>query len=154
MMQDDDGPVIETGPNETAAPNGTTIDTDVGPAAVEQGPRWLAELLYAPPEWAVWLGRGAILLVLLGVAYLAYRVVPDLDEDERRELAIEYVEMALVIGCVVGGTVAFSRYAGLAYWIDVLGGSTLGFACSQAILRGLPRPLPGEDAAMAPSNKH
>lgn len=131
--------IARASPNATA-PNGTTIEGAGGRrVTVEEGPVWLAELLYAPPWWLEPALTVAIVALLAAIAYLAWRVVPDLDEAERNELALEYIEHAFVIGAIVAGTVMLRDYASLPYWIDVLGGSTLGFACAETVLRVVSR---------------
>lgn len=137
-----DSAVGETCPGGTETANGTAVYQDGHPIVVEQGPPWLAELLYAPPEWLVW-----TTYLLIAVALLALGVGIWRAEIEDYEAFVgEVAEELFVVGCVAGGSVALTYLAALPYWIDVLAGCTLGYCVSQAILVGLPRVLPGDPA--------
>lgn len=109
---------------------------------VEQGPEWLVDLLYAPPEWVAWTLRGSVLVLAVLVAYGLYRV------DVDAELVHEWLESLAVIGSIAGVTWALTASGTLPYWADVVGGVGGGVVLSQAIVRygGL------EDLAVAVTN--
>lgn len=134
--------------NETA-PNGSVVYQGNHEIVVEQGPTWLVELLYASPDWVSWLLNALVLGTFLLVAYLVWSI----DVEDSEALIADVAENFFVIGSIAGGTAVLTYGASLPYWIDVFGGSALGFACSQAILLGLPRVLPGESEAMATGSK-
>lgn len=147
MQDSPNGTAIETEHNGSV-PNGTVIDVGNGRGGVvQQGPEWLAKLVYAPPEWVVYSLYVGIAIALVALALLYRRA----EIEDPTELLEEYAQLVLVIFCTVGGTLVLTEYAAAPYWIDVLGGSTMGYCVSQAILRGVPRVLPGEAAASAGS---
>lgn len=138
--------MIQTNNSTYAAPG-----TEPEPT-VEQGPNWLVDLFYGGPEWLAPVLIGAILLVALVLVFALAKLREDLD-DELREVGLECAQVLLIVGCMGVATKLLVEVGSFAYWIDVFGGSTLGFASSQAILRGLPRVVDVEDVAMATGSK-
>lgn len=129
-----------------------TPGTDPEPT-VEQGPPWLVELFVEPPGWMAPLLIGAIVAVALVLVFALAKLREDLDDEELRELGLECAQVLLIVGCMGGATKLLVEFGGFAYWIDVFGGATLGFACSQAILRGVPRVIDVEGLEMATGSK-
>lgn len=132
------------------ATNGTAPASGGGQEpVVEQGPEWLAELFVNPPGWLSAAVIGGILLVLLVIAFALASIADDLDAAEKRALGLEMAQVLLIVGLMGGATKLLVEGADLPYWIDVLGGSTLGFASAQAVIQGLPHVVDVDAVAMA-----
>lgn len=102
---------------------------------LEQGPRWLADLLYAPPEWLPAALVAALLLGGVGVAWLATRA--DIDAQALSEIATNVT----VLVVTWQATAWFVGHAGWPYLLDVAAGATLGVAAGYGVAGPLAKRL-------------
>lgn len=118
-----------SGGADGAVPNGTIVESGDSFVVVEQGPPWLAELLYGAPEWLAWALQLALVVAVVAVAYLAWRV--DVDAD----LVHDVLDALLVVGAIAGATWALTAWAPLPYLGDVVGGVAAGWALAVVVRR-------------------
>jgi hypothetical protein len=105
----------------TPTPSGEMIGTQDGlPIIVEQGPRWLAGLLYNPPGWVpAVLG----LTILLGSVWVAYQLA---ERGLEREEGLAMLQNVLTVAACGAVTVLLVRHARFSYLVDVGVGSSVG----------------------------
>lgn len=102
------------------------------PIIVRQGPQWLADLLFNPPDWlyaSVVLGTLAVAGLL---AWAGARV------DWTPTLVSEIVGNGLTVACIGGVTWLLVRSGTFGYVFDVVGGITVGYCvafATTAVLR-------------------
>lgn len=98
---------------------------------VEQGPRWLAELLYGPPQWLLFVVVAAILALGIGLVFAWKKAAVDKDA---------LVEMATNVGVFAGSgtaTLLAVEYLTLPYLADVAVGLTAGIALGYGVVQPL-----------------
>lgn len=98
---------------------------------VEQGPRWLAELLYHPPDWlvtVVGLGIVAINLLLLGLA---------LHVNLTNDVLVEMTTNFGIAAGAGGGAYLSMRVFNLSYTLDVGVGLVVGVVVGWGIIQPL-----------------
>jgi len=107
----------------TPSPSGEMIGTQDGvPVIVEQGPRWLAGLLYNPPGW---LPPLLVLAILLGSVWVAYQLA---ERGLERDDTLAMIQNVLTVAACGGVTVLLVRHAQFSYLVDVVVGTVAGFA--------------------------
>lgn len=85
---------------------------------IEQGPRWIVELVYGAPTWLQNV-YSVVGLLLLGVAVLGlHRSGWELDEELQREM----IEIGAILVGVISATTALVNLANVPYHYDVVGG--------------------------------
>lgn len=93
-----------------------------GEWSVEQGPRWLAELLVAPPWWLLAIVAGLSIGSLGLAAYVLHRDGVD------AEVQAEMLSNGVTAGSCLLGTVAAVRVLNVTYVGDVAIGALVGLA--------------------------
>ena len=108
---------------------------------VEQGPDWLAALLYGPPWW-VYVALALVGVGALALAVYAHRVEPLGRQDLRDALG----SVAIVAGCGLGAW-AMQEIASTGYLTDLAVGWAVGGAVGIVVARHVRTDDPsGEDA--------
>jgi len=101
---------------------GEQVATQEGiPVIVEQGPPWLARLLYQPPGW---LPPLLALAIIAGSVWVAYQLA---ERDLERDAVLAMVQNVLTVAACGGLTVWIVRHARFSYIVDVGVGTGLGF---------------------------
>lgn len=118
----------------TPPPENATVTTTEGTSVIiEQGPRWLVELLYAPPAW-VRPVAGLIFVSVVGLAALSYHR-NGIDEVIIEEISANGI---IAISCL-GLTTLLVRHGDFSYALDVVVGGFGGYAIAQAAIVAIKR---------------
>ncbi len=123
-------------------PDRCDIRVDAGCIKVEQGPEWLARLLYDPPSF-VEIGVFVIAIVVVGLAYLGYRNVND-DANAKTEVSIEMAQNALVVVFALLLTSLLVEVATLPYVLDVALGGGGGWLAAMVLTKATRRAMNDE----------
>jgi len=110
---------------ETATPNGTVVGMtgDGRPIILEEGPAWLAALIYDPPSWVPVLLALVGLCAVVGVA-LAWRRSGRPDDETIHEAAANGLTVLLAAAVVP----ALQAFVGWPYLADVVVGGIVAWA--------------------------
>jgi len=115
------------------APTPVPMDGAGSGLTVEQGPRWLVDLLFFAPPWV---GRVLLLVVVVVVGVTAYRVY-------RYGITPSQFEAAATNGLVILGVVVATPWVrdtfALPYLADVVAGAVLGISVVRGGLYTLQR---------------
>lgn len=112
----------------TPPPENATVTTTEGTSVIiEQGPRWLVELLYAPPAWV----RPVAGLIFVSVVVLAALSYHRNGIDE--EIIEEASENAIIAMTCLGFTTLMVNHADFSYVVDVGVGGIGGFLLAKAV---------------------
>lgn len=99
------------------------------PVYVEQGPEWLADLLYFPPWWLKPLLAGFVVVVIALAAWGYYR------KGAPVEVRVRMLENGLLVGAIALATYGLTKHAPLPYVLDVAGGVAIGWVVLAALKR-------------------
>jgi hypothetical protein len=107
--------------------NSTVIWEGDQPIYVDQGPRWLVDMLVGPPPWL----HALLAVALVGVmAMLVYGVAA---VDLSPQVVLEAVDNVLIAGCVLLATSALVRYYEFSYVVDIGLGLAFGFCLASSL---------------------
>lgn len=111
--------------SETATPNGTVVGMTEGgrPIILEEGPAWLAALIYDPPAWVPVVLALVGLCAVAGVA-LAWRRYGRPDDETVHEAAANGLTVLLAVAVVP----ALQAFFAWPYLADVVVGGVLAWA--------------------------
>lgn len=110
-------------------PPSTPPITAEPPVYVEQGPEWLADLLYFPPWWLEPLLTGIVIVTIALAAWGYYR------RGAPVEVRIRMLENGLHVGAIAIATYLLTQHAQFPYVLDVAGGVTIGWLVLVAVKR-------------------